>query len=151
MQLGFFNEASGDVEPLIVYQNKLAQRTFPNVDTTAKKPTIKISKKEFKKRNVDLAALYVLKADFHRLSGNYQKAATLYYDNGIAFKKSVSKKSHPYTQNNYGKTAMAESDGRLEKPYKYYEKIKRQIIKSGKYLTTTSFIMKLQKRQLSPI
>lgn len=131
MQLGFFNEDSGDVEPLIVYQNKLAQRTFPNVDTTAKKPTIKISKKEFKKRNVDLAALYVLKADFHRLSGNYQKAATLYYDNGIAFKKSVSKKSLPYTQNNYGKTAMAESDGRLEKPYKYYEKIKRQIIKSG--------------------
>ena len=148
MQRGFFNEAEGDIENLIVYQTKISQHTFPNADTSAKKPTVKIKKREYKKRQVSLADLYVTKADFYRLSGNYQKAATLYYDNEAIFKKTVSKKSLPFVKNNYGKAVMAESDGRLEKPYKYYEDIKRQAIKSGQISNYHKFYNEVAEKEI---
>ncbi len=148
MQRGFFNEAEGDIENLIVYQTKISQHTFPNADTSAKKPTVKIKKREYKKRQVSLAGLYVTKADFYRLSGNYQKAATLYYDNETRFKKTVSKKSLPFVKNNYGKAIMAESNGRLEKPYKYYEDIKSQVIKSGQISNYHKFYNEVAEKEI---
>ena len=132
LKKGLFNEAAGDAEKLVKYQASITQRKFPNRDTTAKKKEIKIKKKLYEKRQVDLADLYVLKADFFRLSGNYQKAASLYYSNEEVFKKGVSKKSLPFVKNSFGKTLMAESDGKIERPYKRYQDVKKQIVKSNR-------------------
>ncbi len=132
MRKGLFNEAEGDVDGLIKEQQYLAQRRFPNIDQQAKKGTIKIKKKELKKRLVALAELKVLNADFFRLSGNYKKANDLYKRNIADFGQTIKKKSLPNIKNNFGATVMAENDGQLEKPYKYYEDVKKQIIKSNK-------------------
>ncbi len=67
VERGFYRESEGDYDNLIKYQASVTKREFSNVDTTLKSKTTKIKKKEFKKRQVQLASLYVEKADFFRL------------------------------------------------------------------------------------
>lgn len=129
---GFYKESEGEFDKLIAYQSKMAQREFPLADTTGKKKTAKIKKKEFKKRNVDLAKLYVAKADFLRLRGNYSKAASMYQENDrILEQLKVSQKSYPGIRNDLGRAIMAENDNRLEKPYKVYQDLRKRVDRSA--------------------
>jgi len=128
---GYFIEAQGEHDKLISYQASLTKREFPNADSTLKNKVTKIKKKEYKKRQIELADLYVLKADFLRLQGNYSKAASMYQENERLFGiMKISKKSFPTLKNHFGRTVMAENDGQLEKPYKVYKKLRTSVDRS---------------------
>lgn len=128
---GYYLEAQGEHDKLLAYQASLTKREFPNVDSTGKKKVTKIKKKEFKKRQVELAELFVEKADYLRLQGNYSKAASMYQENERMFDNmKIGRKSFPYLKNQFGRTVMAENDGQLEKPYKVYKKLRSAVDKS---------------------
>lgn len=133
--LGFHKNTVQLLEPITEFQTRITQKKFPVNHPQYKKSSIKLKKSEYKARQEQLASLYVLKADFYRGSGNYKKAATLYYDNEKTFKKMVHKRSLPVVKNHLGKTVMAENDGRLKHPYENYQEIKRIILRSQKVST----------------
>ncbi|MGB0402958.1 MAG: CHAT domain-containing protein [Salibacteraceae bacterium] len=129
---GFYNESDGVFEDLIKYQSSISKRSFANVDSTAKKSVTKIKKKELKKRQLDLGLLFVNKADFLRLRGNYPKAASMYSENARVFDRmKISKKSFPYLKNTFGQMVMIENDGRLEKAHKRYKRLRSALDRSN--------------------
>jgi len=128
---GYYRKSQGKFDALIAFQGTVAQREFANVDSSLKKKTTKIKRKEYKKRQIELAELYVAKADFSRLEGDYSKAASAYRGNERLFENmKINKKSFPYLKNQFGRTVMAENDGQLEKPYKEYGKLRNAVDRS---------------------
>ena len=132
---GFYNESDGVFEDLIKFQTSIARRSFANVDSSGKNNYTKIKKKELKKRQTGLGLLFVNKADFLRLRGNYPKAASMYAENARVFQRlKLSKKSFPYLKNTFGQMVMTENDGLLEKPHKEYKRL-RSALDRSKYVS----------------
>ncbi|MBD79239.1 MAG: hypothetical protein CL840_09990 [Crocinitomicaceae bacterium] len=149
VERGFYRESEGDYDNLIKYQASVTKREFSNVDTTLKSKTTKIKKKEFKKRQVQLASLYVEKADFLRLKGNYSKAASMYQENERLFERfKLNKKSFPYIKNQFGRTLMAENDGQILKPYKVYQKLKSSLDKSHQVSSYHKFYNEVVEQEI---
>jgi CHAT domain-containing protein len=129
---GFYIESQGKYDEMIKKQASLTKRVFPLADTTGKKKTFKIKKREYKDRQVEYANLFVDKADFLRLRGNYAKAASMYRENERLFERwKISTRSFPHIRNIYGNAIMSDDDNLLEKPYKTYAKIRKLLDRSN--------------------
>lgn len=149
VERGFYLKSKGKFDSLIHMQASATQRSFPNVDSTAKKRNVKIKKSELEQRKVELANVYVAKADFMRLQGNYPKAASMYSENNRLFKSmGLNKKSFPFIKNNYGLALMADDDKQLEKPYKIYAKIRRHLDKSHQVSSYHRFYNKVVESEI---
>jgi CHAT domain-containing protein len=145
---GFYRESEALINDLIKFQQNLTKRRWPNPDSTAKKTTIKLKKKEFKKRQEHLAMLYVKRAEFYRTRGDYKKAANMYFENEKLLEELVKKKHLPYIMNYFGKTVMAEQERFLVKPYKEYRKIRNLIIRSGKVSNFHAFHNEVAEKEI---
>ncbi|MCB0480177.1 MAG: CHAT domain-containing protein [Flavobacteriales bacterium] len=149
MERAYYRESLKEIDELIMFQAKTAQRKLPNPDTTARKKVIKLPKKEYNKRFEEYASLLVLKADLNRMRGDYKKAATLYADNEMQFNnKKLKTSSMPYIRNQFGKSIMAENEGRLIKPSEVFHDIRSQIQKSRKVSNYHKFYNEVTEKEI---
>lgn len=145
---GFYRESLKNMDALIAFQEKIAQRKLANPDTTAKKKIVKLPRKEFNKRYEELASLLVMKADFYRLRGDYKRAAALYADNEKRFEKNLKPSTLPYIKNEFGKTIMAENDGRLIKPSEMFHDIRNHIQRSKSVSNYHKFYNEVTEKEI---
>jgi CHAT domain-containing protein len=148
LERGFFRESEPIIQGLIDYQERITQRKFPSADTMAKKPFIKIKRRDFKKRQNVLADLYVQRAEFYRAKGDYSRASSLYFENDKKLSKLVRKKSFPMLRNSYGNILLADEDNRLEDPERDYKKLRKKLVRSSEVSVYHKFYNEVAEREI---
>lgn len=148
LERGFFRESEPVIQEMLDYQERITRKRFPVTDTLAKKPTIKIKRRELKNRKQTLAELYVQRADFYRAKGDNGRAASLYFENEKKLKKLVNQKSFPGLKNAYGNILLADEDNRLEKPNAHYKQLRKMIVRSRDVSVYHNFYNEVAEREI---
>ena len=131
--LGFYQPAYILLNQSLNYYGRIANKKFKwKNPQTEEKLKAKIKRKELKRREFNLAKLYLLQAKLENESGNCPAADSLFKANKKKrIKKLVGKKSSPYIDNLVSwavlKTFLEEYDDAA----KYFEKARKKIKKSN--------------------